>query len=304
MIIQALLPVFTYFAVGLLLRKLEIASSEHAAFLFRIVFLVTLPALAFQTISDSALTPDSILLPIAGVMVNAICMLAAILYGRVAALPRRDVGAMILGASVTNMVFMFPFVIAMLGPAALAEAMLFDLGNALFVATVAYTVALRYGNITGTSVAGSLLKMLRSPLFIALAAAIVVNLGNFQVPAVVNSVLTPLSGATIPLVLIALGISFSASSWRTRLPLYTVLIRMPLGLVVGVGFVWLAGLQGTMAVVVISAAAAPIGFTSVTLASVARLNTEQVAAALAISVATGMLSAPLLLWAAGLWFGS
>jgi predicted permease len=65
--------------------------------------------------------------------------------------------------------------------------------------------------------------------------------------------------------------------------------------------VWLFGFAGATATVVLVAAASPVGFSSVTLASVARLDTEQAVAALSLSVAVGMASTPLLLWAGQRW---
>ena len=79
---QSLLPIFVFFAIGIALRKARLAEREHATLLFRLVFFVTLPALAFQTISNSPLTSSAILLPFAGFTVNLTCMLAALTYLR------------------------------------------------------------------------------------------------------------------------------------------------------------------------------------------------------------------------------
>ncbi|NIV18871.1 MAG: hypothetical protein GWN47_10845, partial [Woeseiaceae bacterium] len=55
--------------------------------------------------------------------------------------------------------------------------------------------------------------------------------------------------------------------------------------------------------VVIILAAAPIGFNSVSLASIGKLDTEQAAAALSASVGIGLVTTTLLLLAAIRWFG-
>jgi predicted permease len=115
-------------------------------------------------------------------------------------------------------------------------------------------------------------------------------------------VLSPLAAATIPLTIVALGISFSNVTLRDPLPLRAVLLRMPLGLAAGLFFVWLFGFTGTTATIVLIAAASPIGFTSVTLASVAKLDIEKAVAALSISVALGLVSTTLLLWAGQRFF--
>lgn len=298
MLVESLLPILVWFLVGIVLRRSDLAGGAEAAFLFRFILYVTLPALVFEAISGATLTRDLILLPVTGLAINLICMSAAILYARATALPARAAGILVLGAATTNGVFHFAFVSTALGQEALAESILVDLGNAVFVATFAYSAAGWFGSSQRASVASSLLKTLRSPLFIALALALVFALDEMNPPALVGTVLSPLGAATIPLTIVALGISFSNVTLRDPLPVRTVLLRMPVGLAAGLFLVWLFGFSGTTATVVLVAAAAPIGFSSVTLASVANLDTAQAVAALSISVAIGLVSTSLLLWAA------
>lgn len=300
MLAESLLPILVYFLIGIMLRRSGMASGSEAAFLFRIILYVTLPALVFQAISGATLTPDLILLPVSGFAINLICMSAAILYARAASLSTHESGVLVLGAAITNGVFIFTFVSMALGPEALAEAILVDLGNAIFVATFAYSAAGYFGN-RRASLAASLFRTFRSPLFIALAIALVCALGEIEPPVMATRVLSPLGAATIPLTIVALGISFSNVTLRDPLPIRTVLLRMPLGLMAGFFFIWLFGFSGATATVVLVAAAAPIGFSSVTLASVARLGTEQAVSALSLSVAVGLASTTFLLWAGQRW---
>ncbi len=297
MFLLSLIPIFAYFLIGVMLRSAGLASREHGAFLFRVVFFVTLPALAFDAIANMTVEPQSALLPLSAMAINAFCMAMAIWFTRRKEIPRGKAGALILGAGITNMAFMFPYVLAILGRQALADAILFDLGNAVFVATAGYLVALRFGRSASSSVVQSLVKTLRSPLFIAIAAAAVVNVTEFHLPDIIDTVIAPLGSATIPLLLIALGISFSLSGARDALPAYTILLRMPLGFLAGLSIVWSLNLSGIVATIITVSAAAPIGFSSVTLASVTDMDTEQATAALSMSVGIGLISAPFLLWA-------
>ena len=301
MLFQSLLPVFLYFAIGIALRVAGLADREHAPFIFRLVFYVTLPALAFQAISTAPLTSGATLLPIAGFGVDVICLFAAWLCLRGTEIGAAQAGAVVLGASITNMVFMFPFVIAILGPPAMSIAVLYDVGNAIFVATVAYLAALRFGAVDAGPVMQFVAKTLGSPLFIAVAAAMLVNLTGLEVPALVGAIAWPLAAATSPLILIGLGVSFSITRMRDALPLHVVLLRMLVGLLAGMLVATSLGLTGLAAVVVVASAAAPIGFNSLTLASIGRLDTEQAAAALSISVAVGLVTAPLLLVVLSRW---
>lgn len=302
--LQALLPIFAYFVLGTILRSLRIASPEHAQFIFRLVFFVTLPALAFGAIADSALTINSIVLPITGFLVNVVCGLIAYAYARLSNLDAPQAGSVVLGASIVNMVFMFPFILATLGREALADAVLYDVGNGLFVATGAYLISSRFGAAGGSSMLASLGRVIRAPLFLAVIAAAVMSVNSLKVPALIDSILGPLGAMTMPMILIALGMSFSAARLRDSIVYSTVLIRMAGGLLVGLIFVIAFGLQGSTAVVVIAAAAAPIGFNSVTLASVGKLDAEHTTASLSVSIAIGLVTASTIVLAGARWLSA
>ena len=295
---ESLLPLFAYFAIGLLLRSAAVLQKESAEVLFRLVFNVTLPALAFLSISNSSLDRDSVLLPVAGLSVNLACLGLAYLLARVVQFEKQATGSLLLASGICNMVFIFPFVLAALGPLALADAVLFDLGNAIFVATVATSIAIRYGETKALQFRQSLLRLFRTPVFLALGLAIALNLGDQQLPTAVSAILSPLAAATIPLTIVALGLSFRISGLRGAIPFTAILLRMPLGLAVGAATVHLLAIEGVTAIVVLVSAAAPIGFSAVTLASVARLDAEQLAAATSLSVLLGMFTTTIFLWVA------
>lgn len=293
--LASLSPLLAYFLVGLLLRRTGVLRGDQAEVLLRLVFFVTLPPLAFLAVSDVALTRASLLLPVAGFGVDLACVGIALLCARLLAWPDRVAAGVALAAGIANMVFTFPFVLAALGREALAEAVLFDLGNAVFVATVANGMAASRGDAP-VSRAAAVIRLLRTPLFIALVAAIIFSAGSLPVPAIVRAVLSPLAAATIPLTIVALGLAFSLRRLAGGLPGFATAIRMAGGLAAGLVLVGVLGFEGSTAVVVVASAAAPIGFNAVTFAAIGRLDTEQVAAAVSLSVVIGMLTTSLLLW--------
>lgn len=304
MAFQTLLPIFVYFLLGIVLRRSGIASRDHAAFVFRLVFFITLPALVFPAIAGAELTRTTMLLPVSGFSVNLVCAAAAITYVRFAGLNNRRAGAVVLGASITNMLFVFPFILSVLGQAALADAILYDLGNAMFVGTLAYSITLYFGTSQEMSKLSFLFRTIRAPIFVTIAAALLVNAYRLSVPPVVSNVLAPLGATTTPLVLIAVGMSFSTQGISGHLTVATLLLRMALGFVVGLLLSWLFGFEGFTAAVVVVGAAAPIGFSSPSLASVGVLDTAQAAAALSVSVAIGVFTTTALLLVAARWFGA
>jgi predicted permease len=288
--IATLVPILVYFLTGVLLRRTRWVNAGHATAIFRFVFYFTLPALAFTAIADKHLSLDSAALPVTGFLVNSACVAMALLYARRAGLDSRMTGTLVLGTGIANTVFIFPFVLAVLGPSALGDAVLYDIGNAIFVATVAYGLASRFGDPAGATVWSSTAKILRSPLFVAVFAAIIVSVGGIATPPWLRTALEPLGSATPPLILVALGVGFSTARLRDSVVYATVLVRMAGGLVTGLVLVFVFSLQETTALTVLACAMAPVGFNAVTLASIGKLDVEHATASLAVSIVVGFVT--------------
>jgi predicted permease len=111
----------------------------------------------------------------------------------------------------------------------------------------------------------------------------------------VAAIATPLGQMTAPLILIALGIITSLKIARLDLALLTLGIRMVFGLACGVLLATLAGLDGTTFKVVALCAGAPIGFTAVTICSMAKLDTELSASTVSLSIIAGLAWIPALI---------
>ena len=292
----SLLPLLVYFLLGIALRSSGVLRSDHAGVLLRLVFQVTLPALAFLSVSQAPLGRSSLLLPLIGFSINLLCLGGAWLYATASGSDPRKAGTIIIGASIANMIFIFPVVLASLGQDALAEAILFDLGNAVFVASVANSVAIKLGQSKHVRIDEAALRLLRTPLFLALLLAIALNLNGLRLPLLLVDTLSPLGSATTPLTIVALGLAFKPEKLLARTSVQAVLARMLVGFLLALVIVRTLGLSGQTATVVIVSGAAPIGFNAVTLATVASLKTDEVAAAVSLSVLIGMIVTTLLLW--------
>lgn len=294
-ILTSLIPVFLYFFLGLLLRRVGFADTNHARFLLKFVFFISLPCLVLLKISETTLTQEKIALPFINIVINFSCMAVTLLVARLKHIDRRTLGSMLVSTMVINNVFMFPFILAAYGDAAFADAVLFDFGNAVMTAGITYGMAYRYGpegHTTSTLIA----KTLRSPLVWALILAVVLSVSATEIPRIGRSFLSPLGQMTSPLILISLGLFFSPKMENLLLVTITLAIRIFVGLAVGTGIAALLGLSGTTFAVVALCAAAPVGFTALTFASLAKLDTELSANILSISILLGVIYVPVLMY--------
>jgi predicted permease len=291
-------PIFFYFLLGLALRRFGLADRSHGDFVLRLAFFVTLPLLILLTLPNTPLTADKLMLPLANIVVNVLCFAAMLLSTLPLRLPRPVLGALAMNTLIANNAFMFPFMLAFYGESGFADAVLYDFGNAVMVATVTYAIAFRYSDEPYRPYV-MIRRIAGSPLFWALGLGVVLSLAGRTIPASIVAIVDPVAQMTAPLILIALGIFFSFSFRQIRLVGLSLAIRMGLGLFFGVAFATLVGLDGQAFIIVALCSAAPIGFMALTFTSMARLDAELTASAVSLSILLGLVYIPLLLWLFG-----
>jgi predicted permease len=293
-IVPQLAPIFVFFAIGMLLKRAGLADRSDGDFVLRLVFFVTLPLLIVLTLSAAPIGLGQALLPIANIVVNFLCLAAVLLATRPLKLPRPAQGSMAMNTMIANNAFMFPFILAVYGDSGFADAVLFDFGNAIMVATVTFAIAFRFSDEPYHPLV-MVKRIVKGPIFWALAIGVLLSVSGTAIPERVAAVIDPLAQMTSPLILIALGIFFSFSFKHIRLVGLAVAIRMGLGFLFGVAFAWLAGFEGQTFVVVALCSGAPIGFMALTFTSLARLDMELTTSAVSLSILIGLVYTPLLM---------
>jgi predicted permease len=220
----------------------------------------------------------------------------AALAVRVRKLPAKEAGAIVICAGIMNMGYMFPFILATLGNAALADAILFDAGNAVFVAVLSYPIAQYYGHHAAQISLASTRRVLLSPIFLSVVAALLVNLVDAVPGSFLTRTLTPLGSATIPLMLLAVGMSFGGFAGRIADALLAVMLRMLGGALLGCLIVWYLELGGTTAIIVMVSAAAPVGASAAAIAAVSELNRDIAVNAISMSALAALVTASAMLF--------
>ncbi len=242
--------------------------------MLQLVITVGLPALFIADVSRIPLQPELFALPLSGVLIILVTLGLSLLAGKALKLPRTDQGALtICGMSINNG-FLFPFVIAVWGPAGFAHLALFDLGNALCAEQSRLCHARPGTAVMATGVVavpapGGELSALVGPG--CRAAAEWQRCGPART---LVTVLGTIGRTILLLVIVALGVLFDVSLVRDRRVLTTLALRSLCGLALGFCCVWLFGLTGLTRSVVLLGSAAPIGFSAVVIANREHLNRE------------------------------
>jgi len=284
-------PLLGFFVLGAGLARVGFARPADGQFLLRLLFFVALPALIVSTLADADLA-DGWALPIICIITGLSGMAVALWLGRQRGWEPRRLGAAVIGAMVLNNAFLVPFVAAGYGEDGLADLILFDVGNSIVVALVAYPLAFRFGGHDASIRAGAR-RALTAPITWAVVIGLALNVGDLELGGAGSGFLDPLGSLVGPLILIALGVLFTPSLRDVEHLVTTVGIRMVVGAAVGFSLVSLAGIDGETRWVVLLAAGSPIGFTALTFSSLADLDVEASARAVSASLLIGVIVAPL-----------
>lgn len=163
-----------------------------------------------------------------------------------------------------------------------------------------FTVNIVFGFTVGMGISSgnmSLKELLRNPMFWTVIVTVSLKFAGFQAPAWLFNTTDLLAGFTIPLMLIALGVSlgrFRITSLRRSLSLSVM--RLALGFVTGNVVAMLMGLDGAARGILIMQSSMPVAVFAYLFAMRYNRQPEEVAATVVLSTIMSFALLPALLW--------
>lgn len=287
-------PVFAGVLAGHLLVRLGVATRDQGRFLFVLAFYVCVPALIFEAFADAELTRGLLVMPVAAAAAVSGGYVAALSVSRALRLSPVRAAVFLLAGMIVNTGFLLPFVDAALGTEGVTRLLAFDVVNATLVLTWAYTVAARAnpghegGGLPWRRLAGS------APLY-GLAAGIAVNASGAEVPAVVSGVTTAFAAPTLFLLTVAIGMVLDFAPTDVRVGALGIATRIAVSLVVVTVIVVAFDVDGAARAVLAAVAVAPIGFNTVTFATLEDLDVGLAVSASSMSLAGSLVLVPVAL---------
>jgi len=274
-IINNLLPIILVFVLGYICQRIGFLTKDNADLFLKLFFYLVLPAVILLSISQLPLSIHLLALPIITIIITAISYGLARFSQRFFDLPRESTGVFLIGSTILNGAFVYPFVLAIWKENGLAIAYLFDFGNALVSFSFAYYLACRYGKFSSNLSAAALCKkFLLSPPLLTLIFAVILNLSGFQLPQASIQFFRTLGGMTTPLIMLSLGIYFSPKIIYPG-PLFTVIvIRILGGLTLGFLLTTLFGFSGDQRTITIIMALSPSAMNTLIYATLEGLDKE------------------------------
>jgi len=284
-VFNTIAPVVVCALVGYIWAKR--VGGYEIAFVTRIVTLIGMPALVFETLIKVDLTAEALLKLGASALVSTgLFALISVIVLRAAKLEVRTYLPSLTFANTGNMGL--SLCLLAFGAPGLAMAIGYFTVNAILV----------FG--LGPSIAAGrfdLRAVMRMPLVWATAAAIVVMAADIELPAWAMSSLNMLGSFAIPLMLITLGVSLADLKIQGMgLSVSLALLRLGMGFGVGLGVAELFGFEGMARGVVIIECAMPAAVFNFMFAKMYETRPAEVAGVIMVSTLLSFLTLPALMW--------
>ncbi len=282
-------PLFAGFALGITLRWVGILGLDQARTLLTLGYFVFIPAVAFSATSNVEITQHLLLFPAFAFIVVMAGYCVGRFFSRRSDIEGTKKTVFILACMIVNSAVALAFLSAIYGPSGAARAVLFDLVNAPLIYGLGYAIAVR-GNPSPHPQASMMKKVLFSPPLWGLALGLIVNFANIQVPQAIDKTMQSFSLAFGPIITIAVGLTV-VIKWQNFVPsVIATSVRLITGIIVATFVVLIFRLEGIDRVAVLVLGVAPVGFNTVTFASLENLDLEFAAETISISLLVGMIA--------------
>lgn len=241
LLLNNLLPIFIIAGLGYLLsNKLQLDPRPFS----QVIFYILNPCLVFNLIIHSQLSDGDILRTIgfAGLIMAATGVIAWI-GGKLLRLDRRMMAATLLTSTLMNAGnFGLPVILFAFGDKAIAYGSLFFVTMMLF----SYTVGIIIASMGTASIGQAFINLLKVPTLYAMVLAFVFLRLQWQLPLPLDRSVKLLSDASIPSMILLLGMQFQAIEWTSKItPLAFVnVLRLMIGPALAFGLNLVFGLSG------------------------------------------------------------
>lgn len=229
-ILEKLMPIILFFIIGYTLKMLKILSKEDASVLLKLIFYLMSPAVIIISVSSMEFTKTLIYYPIAAICIHCVMIVIGIIFSRFLKLTDNERKIFRGGTLIMNMTFILPFFIVFFGEKNVYLLSLFDAGNLVMITTIVYSI---FVSQKDDSIKDKMIKIVKSPLIIALAIGIIINVTKVTIPEGIRITLQQIASVTGVLIMIALGAYFTPKFSRLKLSLIIIAVKVIGILIVG-----------------------------------------------------------------------
>ena len=199
-LVPALMMLFGFF-----LKYIGFLKQSDRDLLSNIVLYIMLPAMVFINLKKATISSDMLYLPVLGIALSILLLVPAYIYCKVRKYDERTTWTILLAASLMNTGFIgFPVSLGVFCDAGFLNAVFFDLSTSVMVVLYGVILAKKFGGDAREAVKSIVTFM---PLWAVIFGLLFNALDINSLGYVLDSILEYLAGATIPMIMLALGLS-------------------------------------------------------------------------------------------------
>ena len=190
--------------LGILLKQINFLKQSDRELLSKIVLYIALPAMIFTNLKDANISSDMAYLPILGLVTSGLLLIVAYLYCRACNYSKKTTWTIMIAASIMNTGFIgFPVSLGVFGNEGFLNAVFFDLSTSLLVVVYGIVLARQFG--------GNAREVLKKAVFFmpiwGVIFGLIFNVFDIPLTYTVDSILNYFGNATIPLIMLSIGLS-------------------------------------------------------------------------------------------------
>lgn len=231
-----ILSYFAIIALGYFLKKIDFFKEKDGVILSRLIIYVTLPVVIVEAITNVKLRPSLLFLTLFGSVAAFVIVVIGLLFFSRTNLSQESKGSLSLTLCGLNLaIFAYPFAQALWSNVGLTYMAMFDVGNALVIYTLGYSVALKYSS-EGFNARTVVNKLVTFPPLIAFEIALFMNFSSLKIPSSISYMIDPVSSANAFLSMLTIGVylNFKRIIREFKYMLSGIAIKYSAGIAVGV----------------------------------------------------------------------
>lgn len=191
--------------LGFFLKYIGFLKQSDRDLLSNIVLYIMLPAMVFINLKKATISSDMLYLPVLGIALSILLLVPAYVYCKVRKYDERTTWTILLAASLMNTGFIgFPVSLGVFGDVGFLNAVFFDLSTSVMVVSYGVVLAKKFGGDAREAVKSIVTFM---PLWAVIFGLLFNALDITSLGYVLDTILEYLAGATIPMIMLALGLS-------------------------------------------------------------------------------------------------
>lgn len=295
-LIETILAIIIMVFLGYGMRRSGLLKYGDAKSLNKIVVNLAIPSLIFMALYriDISVIPSLIPIPLICILIGIFSGLIAYLWGKMKGYSKKTRWSIMLPVIMLNSGFLgYPIALGVFGVNGLVRAIFYDLGSILVFIGLGIILLASFGGSKGDVLKRALLF---PPLW-GIILGLMANYFNFPIGFVLSDVLTFLSGAAIPLIMISLGLSMELKGIKEHFTdaVFVSMVRLVISPALTLLIVSIFGLTGLERTVTIIGAAMPSAMLSVVLAITYDLDIKLTASCVFFSTILSLITLPLIL---------